>query len=462
MRQAVIAAVSTPPGKGGVAIIRISGEGALALADMVFSPKNKKSLSEMPPRMQVYGYVYSRSGEVIDDGLGTYFPEGSSYTGEETVELSVHGGTLVTRAVLERVFEAGAMPAEAGEFTRRAFLNGKLSLTEVEAIGTLLEARTEEQLRLSSTSARGRLRDRISELRGELLTILSSIYARIDYPEEDLGDFTDEETVERLTSTRGSLSRLIQTYRTGRAISEGISCVLAGKPNVGKSTVYNLLCGDDAAIVTDTPGTTRDILEREVPLGRVLLHLHDTAGVRDAEDGIEKIGIMRTKERIAEAELVIALFDLSREYDSEDDELISLLKEARGAKIALLTKSDIAKASFDKSRLDGVFDTVLTVSAESDPEGLILALGDTVNSLFTDEKISTRSDAIVASARQHSALTSALGFIDAAIDALMRGVPQDAASSDIELALGAIGEVDGRAVSDDVVGEIFSHFCVGK
>ena len=462
MRQAVIAAVSTPPGKGGVAIIRISGEGALALADMVFSPKNKKSFSEMPPRMQVYGYVYSRSGEVIDDGLGTYFPEGSSYTGEETVELSVHGGTLVTRAVLERIFEAGAMPAEAGEFTRRAFLNGKLSLTEVEAIGTLLEARTEEQLRLSSTSARGRLRDRIYELRRELLTILSSIYARIDYPEEDLGDFTDEETVERLTSTRGSLSRLIQTYRTGRAISEGISCVLAGKPNVGKSTVYNLLCGDEAAIVTDTPGTTRDILEREVPLGRVLLHLYDTAGVRDAEDGIEKIGIMRTKERIAEAELVIALFDLSREYDSEDDELISLLKEAGGANIALLTKSDIAKASLDKSRLDGVFDTVLTVSAENDPEGLILALGDTVNSLFTDEKISTRSDAIVASARQHSALTSALGFIDAAIDALMRGVPQDAASSDIELALGAIGEVDGRAVSDDVVGEIFSHFCVGK
>lgn len=462
MRQAVIAAVSTPPGKGGVAIIRISGDGALALCDAVFVPRNKKKLSEMPPRMQIYGYVYSRTGEVIDDGLGTYFPEGSSYTGEETVELSIHGGTLVTRCVLERIFEAGAMPAEAGEFTRRAFLNGRLSLTEVEAISTLLEARTEEQVRISSKSSRGRLKERISDIRGELLTTLSSIYARIDYPEEDLGDFTDEETIRRLTKTRSSLEQLIRTYRTGRAISEGISCVLAGKPNVGKSTVYNLLSGDEAAIVTDTPGTTRDILEREVPLGRVLLHLYDTAGVREAEDGIEKIGIERTKGRIADAELIIALFDLSREFDGEDAELISLLSGARGTKIALLTKSDIASGEFDVSRLAGVFDTVLTVSAEKDPEELILALGDTVNSLFTDEKISTSSDAIVASARQHSALIASLGFIDAAIDAFGRGVPADAASSDIELALGAIGEVDGRAVSEDVVGEIFSHFCVGK
>ncbi len=462
MRQAVIAAVSTPPGKGGVAIIRISGEGALALADAVFVPKNKKKLSEMPSRMQVYGYVYSKAGEVIDDGLGTYFPEGSSYTGDETVELSIHGGTLVTRCVLERIFEAGAMPARAGEFTRRAFLNGRLSLTEVEAIGTLLEARTEEQVRLSSKSARGRLKERISEIRGELLTTLSSIYARIDYPEEDLGDFTDEETVERLVKTKESLERLITTYRTGRAISEGVSCVLAGKPNVGKSTVYNLLLGDDAAIVTDTPGTTRDILEREVPLGRVLLHLYDTAGVRDADDSIEKIGIERTKERILDSELVLALFDLSRAFDREDEELLSFVASSRGAKIALLTKSDIASGELDTSRLDGVFDTVLTVSAESAPEELVLSLGDAVNSLFTDEKISTSSDAIVASARQHSALTSALGFIDTAIDAFRRGVPADAASSDIELALGAIGEVDGRAVSDDIVGEIFSHFCVGK
>lgn len=462
MRQAVIAAVSTPPGKGGVAIIRISGEGALSLVDTLFVPRNKKPLSELSPRTAVYGYICNKDGEVIDDGLGCYFPGGSSYTGDETVELSIHGGILVTRCVLERIFEAGAMPAEPGEFTRRAFLNGRLSLSEVEAIGSLLEARTEEQVRLSSKTARGRLKDRISEIRASLLKTLSSIYARIDYPEEDLGEFTDEEIIARLLDTRASLDRLIKTYRTGRAISEGISCVLAGKPNVGKSTLYNLLLGDEAAIVTDTPGTTRDILERDIPLGRVLVRLYDTAGVRDAEDGIEKIGIERTKEHIANADLILALFDLGREFDREDAELLSLVSSARGAKLALLTKSDIASGIFDTGKLENIFDRVLTVSAEVSPEDAILELSDTVNSLFTDDKISTSSDAIVASARQHSALISSLGFIDAAIDAFRRGVPADAASSDIELALGAIGEVDGRAVSDDVVGEIFSHFCVGK
>lgn len=461
MRQGVIAAISTPPGKGGVAIIRTSGIGALELAERVFYPRSGRPLSSYPARTQVYGYIKEK-GEVIDDGLATLFPRGSSYTGEETVEYAIHGGVLVTRRVLEVLLSAGAIPAEAGEFTRTAFINGRLDLTEAEAIGDLLEAKSYEQLRLASEPARECLKSRISALREGLVRLLGSVYARIDYPEEDLGELDEDEILKELTAIRASLYQLISTYRTGRAIREGISCALVGKPNAGKSTLYNLLVGEEAAIVTDIPGTTRDVLERTVALGRVLLCLCDTAGVRSEEiaDEVEKIGISRTAQRIREAELILALFDLSRPLDEADREVLEFVSRAAGAKVAILTKADTDSQS-TAIETDG-FDAVLRISALSDPEGATDAIRREVERLFTDDKISTATDAIVASARQHSALTSALGYIDAAIDSVRLGVPADAASSDIELSLAALGEVDGRSVSDEVTADIFSRFCVGK
>ena len=256
----VIAAISTPPGKGGVAVIRISGDGAFEIAEKIFLPISNKKISDYPPRTQIYGYVIYNE-EKIDDGMLTLFPAPRSYTGEDTVEISCHGGMLITRTVLEAVLSAGAVPAEAGEFTRRAFINGKLSLSEAEAIGTLLEASSYEQIKLSSSPARTKLNEAISSVRNGLISLMSSIYARIDYPDEDLGEFSDEESKNALIRIRSELDRLIATYRTGRAINEGISTVICGKPNVGKSTLYNLLIGEDAAIVTDIAGTTRDILE---------------------------------------------------------------------------------------------------------------------------------------------------------------------------------------------------------
>ena len=257
MHGNVIAAISTPPGKGGVAVIRMSGVGSPDIAEAVFQPISGKRIFDYPPRTQIYGYIIY-NGEKIDDGMLTYFPSPSSYTGEDVVEVSCHGGVLVTRTVLEALLCAGARPAEAGEFTRRAFINGKLSLSEAEAIGTLLEAKSHEQICLSSLPARTKLNERVNEIRADITDIMSSIYARIDYPDEDLGEFSNEETVERLLLARKKLARLINTYRTGRAICEGISAVICGKPNVGKSTLYNLLLGEDAAIVTDIAGTTRD------------------------------------------------------------------------------------------------------------------------------------------------------------------------------------------------------------
>ncbi len=463
MREGVIAAISTPPGKGGVAIIRISGTGAFEVIERIFTPMAGAPLADRPARMQVYGYIIYNE-EKIDDVLVTRFPAPHSYTGEDVVEISCHGGILVTRTVLETVLSAGAMAAEAGEFTRRAFVNGRLTLTETEAISDLIEAQSREQLRLASLPSRTRLRERIDEIRSAITKVLGSIYARIDYPDEDLGDFTDGETVQRLCEILASLDSLIATYRTGRAITEGISAVICGKPNAGKSTLYNLLVGEDAAIVTDIPGTTRDVLERSVPLGRVMLRLTDTAGIRQGEDvgRVEQIGIQRTLERLRTAELVIAVFDLSRPFDDGDREVLDALKNATGARICVLNKSDAEIRLLDRKELGGAFDECVEISAKDGEADAIMKLGKLVERMFTDEKITVSSQAIVASARQHSALTRARELINSAILAYRSGIPADAASSDVEMALGAIGELDGRAVSESVVGDIFSRFCVGK
>ena len=463
----VIAQVSTPPGKGGVAVIRMSGKGSFEIADKVFFPISRKRITDYPARTQIYGYIIYNE-EKIDDGMLTFFPCPNSYTGEDTVEISCHGGILVTRTVLEALFASGAVSAEAGEFTRRAFINGKLSLSEAEAIGTLLEATSREQIRLSATPARKKLNEAVNSIRDGLVSLMSSIYARIDYPDEDLGEFSDNETLEELSKIRTELVKLIDTYKTGRAINEGISAVICGKPNVGKSTLYNLLAGEDAAIVTDIAGTTRDILERTVSLGRVMLRITDTAGVRSGEgiDKVEKIGIGKSKDRITSSELILAVFDLSRGFDDADKELINEISKADGYKICVLNKCDLDNKKdplFDTSLLPkDVFGEIISISADKDSVGTLEALTKIVERLFTDEKISCGQDAIVSSARQHASLLRAREFIDTAIDAYSLGLPADAASSDIEMAIGAISELDGRAVSESVVGDIFSKFCVGK
>ena len=459
----VIAAVSTPPGKGGVAVIRMSGEGALVIADRVFSSKNGTPLSSCEPRRQVYGYIKDEDS-IIDDVMACRFSAPASYTGEDTVEIYCHGGMLVTRTVLELLFRHGARPAEAGEFTKRAFINGKLTLTDAELIGKLLEAKSSDELKLSSASSRERLNLRIEEIKSGITDIMSSIYARIDYPDEDLGDYSDAELLQKLKEISDSLSTLISTYRTGRAISEGISAVLCGKPNVGKSSVYNAILGKDAAIVTSLAGTTRDVLESTVTLGRVALKLRDTAGIRDTGeyDEIEKIGIERSIESINSAELIFAVFDISEPLTLEDIEIIEKLKQSSAAKIAILNKTDISPSYTEKDfpYLE-LFDAAELVSTKNSDE-LYKKLSATVNRLMTDEKINVSDTAIVSSARQYSQLTRTQDYIELAISGLSGGFSQDAVSSDIERALGAISEHDSREVSEAVVADIFSKFCVGK
>ena len=460
--QNTIAAISTPPGKGGVAIIRISGEGALLIASEIFHPISKKNFRDAAPRVQVYGNIV-HGGEIIDDGMATYFKAPASYTGEDVVEISSHGGILVSEAVLSAVFAHGARPARAGEFTERAFLSGKLSLTEAEAVGNLLEAESREQIRLASAKSRFALTEKILKLHKELTAVLSSTFARIDYPDEDLGDFSDEEAIGILTSVLTSAKELSATYQTAKAICEGVRTTVCGKPNVGKSSLYNLLVGRDAAIVTSIEGTTRDVLTERIELGRVMLSLSDTAGLREGrtEDEIEKIGMERSRRAISECELVIAVFDSSREFDSEDDELISLIKDSSATKVAVINKCDKA-SRFDASAILNIFDATVEISALTAQNEAREGLSAVINKLFTDEKISIGNEAVIFSARQKASLERAIALIDSAISSLRAGMPQDAVSSDVEAALGAISELDGRAVSEEIVADIFSKFCVGK
>ncbi len=455
--NSTVTAISTPPGKGGVALIRTSGPDAVSIVSRCFFPRSGKDFSATPSRTVVYGDVI-RDGERIDDATAVIFRAPHSYTGEDTVEITCHGGVLVTRAVLETLLLAGASAAPAGEFTRRAFLSGKLTLTDAEAIGTLLDAKNYAQIRLCAADARDRLSRRLSDVHDRLLTLVSETYAKIDFPDEELADLSPSELTERLNAIAADLDALLSTYKTGHAISEGIKTVIVGRPNVGKSSLYNLLCGDDYAIVTELEGTTRDVLERTATAGRVTLSLADTAGLRDTDDPVEKIGVERARAHMQNAELILAVFDGSQPLTDEDAALIAELKQTDIPTVILLNKSDLrllpeVRAAFD------AFTHVLSLSAKDGSADVLNAL---IESLFIDGDISVNDTAIVTSARQFAALTHARAALSDSLTAFASGLPVDIASSDLEIALGALSELDGRAVSEEIVSGIFSKFCVGK
>ena len=457
-----IAAVSTPRGKGGIAVIRISGDEAISIADKVFKPKGSKKLSEIESNREVWGDIYGEDGVSIDDGMGVCFRAPKSFTGEDTVEISCHGGILVTGAVLEAVLSAGARPAEAGEFTRRAFVSGRMSLTQAEALGSLLEAKTHRQMLLSRAGVKGALSEKIDLLYGKIGDVLSSIYAKIDFPEEDLAEMSREEMENSLRNIYAEAKKLGDTYKTGRAVSEGIRTVICGKTNAGKSSLYNLIVGREAAIVTDIEGTTRDILEETAAFGGVTLRLCDTAGLRDTEDKVESIGVDRARNEIKEAELILAVFDGTRAPDEEDEKLLTELSGCVGVVVPVINKSDAMtenKALSEMlSRLG--FDNAVRMSAKSG-EGKE-ELASTVDKLFTDGSLDLRYDAIVADARQYSAIMRACERLESVLAAMDGGYALDLCCIDAECAMSELGEINGKNVREDIVATIFSRFCVGK
>jgi tRNA modification GTPase len=451
-----VAAISTPYGRGAIAVIRISGEDALDILDRVFLPASGKKITDYAPGRLIRGDIVS-AGRQIDDGMAVFFKAPSSYTGENSAEIYCHGGMLVSEEVLKAVFAAGAAPAGPGEFTKRAFINGKLGLTEAEAVINTIDVQTKDKLDLARSHRKGVLSAKIKDIYTSLLTLVSSAYVFADYPDEDLSDISPEEMAEKLTDIHGEITNLAATYKMGQAINEGIYTVLAGCPNTGKSSLLNLLLGSDRAIVSDTAGTTRDSIEESVSLGRIMLRLCDTAGIREGKDDIEKLGIERSISALKRAGLIIAVFDGSQEATEEDRRVCEIVSKQTSAKIALINKSDLEqKLDLDTS----MFDKTITMSAKyaENPE----ILTKEIESLFIEGEIDYDSDAIVSSARQRASLERAADAVENAISALESGYTPDVAGLDIEGAMSALGEIDGRAVSEDIVKDIFGRFCVGK
>lgn len=453
-----IAAVSTPRGKGGVAVIRISGDRALEIGEAVFFPKNKKSLSELSVGRLYYGEIKMPSDQSVDDGMGVYFRAPYSFTGEDTVEINCHGGALVTQRVLTAALTAGARAAEAGEFTRRAYVNGKMRLSEAEALGDLLEAKSDTQLALARSGLRGALADKTDAIYDSLRGTLTSVYAAIDFPDEDLAEMSREQICEAVEKSLFDIRRLKNTYSTGRAINEGVQTVICGRTNAGKSSVYNRILGYDAAIVTDIEGTTRDLLRENATLGKTLLRLCDTAGLRQTDDHVESIGIERTKDEMSRAELILAVFDSSRPLTEDDIAMAKQIKETGVTAVALLNKSDSAPC--DMSALDTYFENKLRVSAK-DGDGFS-ELASLIDRLFIDGDIDVSRDAVVTGARQFASLSISDEALTSALSDLRADIPLDLCCVAIESALSALGEVDGRELGEEIVSEIFSHFCVGK
>lgn len=459
-----IAAVSTPRGKGGVAVIRISGGDAAAVAGRVFSPRCGKNLDEIPARRAVHGDIFTvepDGGRIrIDDGLAVVFRAPYSFTGEDTVEINCHGGVLVTRTVLEAVLCAGARHAEAGEFTRRAFLAGKITLAGAEALGTLLEAKTHEQLLLSRSGMDGALSAGVGELYGEMRGILANLYAVVDFPDEDLSSLSRGQIEEGVAEINRRIGELAATYRTGRAIAEGIHTVICGRTNSGKSSLYNRLTGTDAAIVTDIAGTTRDVLESTVSFGGVTLRLMDTAGLRESGDTVEMIGVGRARREAEGAELVLAVTDGSRPADREDSVFAEYISTLSAPVIWVVNKADLPPAEDAPVVFAPSLAGKIKISALNG-EGMD-SLAALVRSLFIDGGLDITRDAITVNARQYAALRRAGELTGLSLAALAAGYPEDICCSDLERAMGALAEIDGREVSADIVSEIFSRFCVGK
>ena len=457
--MSTISAISTAFGKGGIAVIRMSGDDSLEVLSRVFKPTGSKKITDYPANMLVYGDIY-KDGKIIDRGMAVYFKAPKSYTGENSAEIHCHGGILLAQMVLESTFLAGAFPAGAGEFTQRAFLSGKMGLSQAESVIDLIDAQSESKVLLAASQADGRLSKKINSVYNDLMTIVSSIYAYIDYPDEDLTDISVEDMKVGLDVITNELAKLKKTYKTGKAVCEGLSTVIVGKPNTGKSSLLNMLLGEERAIVTDVAGTTRDTVEETLSAGRVLLRLCDTAGIREADDVVEEIGVKKAIQKLEQSELVLAVFDASSPLDDEDRKVIEQIKSLDGKTvIVILNKTDKGNV-LDTSIFEDITKHIITISAKQEKGKNELV--ELIEKIYIDGEIEYSSACVVTNARQYASVCSALTHLDAASEALSNGFTQDIAGMELELALSDLGNLDGRKVTEDVVHNIFGRFCIGK
>ena len=450
----IIAAVSTGNVVSAIGIIRMTGAGCAAVADKVFTRMNGKSLAEAPERKLVLGDLHDSQGRVIDQCCAVFTPGPNSYTGEDTVEFHCHGSPAVLAAGLDALYRAGARPAQRGEFTKRAFLNGRMDLTRAEAVIDLIEAETAEAAANAAGQVGGRLQKKLEPVYNDLKDLCSHFHAVLDYPDEDIDDFRLQEYAGAMKQDGKTLEAILSTYSQGQILKRGVRAAIVGKPNVGKSSLLNALAGYERVIVTEVAGTTRDTVEETVKVGNVLMRLIDTAGIRQTEDRIEAMGVERSRKAIEGADLVILVIDSAQELSAEDEEVIDLCCELENV-IVLLNKSDLEPV-IEPSDLPFMY--IIRFSAQTG-EGMEQFV-DLVEEFFDSEMPCDGS--ILTNARQFDAIRRAKEALDSALKGLKMGFTPDAVLTDVEEAMEAMGEVTGATVREDITARIFERFCVGK
>ena len=457
----IIAAIATGHSPTAIGIVRVSGQGCFACCDRVFRAFNGSPFSQQTPRNMVFGEMLDAQGRVIDQGLAVRFPGPRSYTGEDSAEFHCHGSPVVLRELLGALFAAGARQAKAGEFTRRAFLNGRLDLTQAEAVIDLIDAETASAARNAAAQLDGGLRRVLEPIQDALLDVTSRFYAVVDYPDEDIEDIRPEQVAQALDSSAAALDRLLATCQRGKVLKSGVRTAIVGRPNAGKSSLLNALAGFDRAIVTDIPGTTRDTVEESVLCGGVLLRLTDTDGIRDTEDTVEQLGVERSRKALEAADLVLAVVDGSVPPTEEDLAVLRLAAKAPRW-IAVFSKCDLWDT---KARSVGVIGQVgapaASVSLSAVTGQGLDRLEAAVAALFPAGE-APDSGSLLTDQRQEEAARRARDAVRRAKEALDAGLTPDAILTDAEEALDALGELTGRTAKEEIVSRIFSRFCVGK
>ncbi|ERL26476.1 MULTISPECIES: tRNA uridine-5-carboxymethylaminomethyl(34) synthesis GTPase MnmE [unclassified Leptotrichia] len=450
-----IAAISTPKGEGGIAIIRISGDKSFEILDKIFIKKNPNA--DLGFYKLNYGFI--KDGEkIVDEVMAVRLKAPKSYTCEDIVEINCHGGTLVSEKVLELVLRNGARHAESGEFTKRAFMNGRIDLSQAEAVMDIIQGKTEKSVSLSLDQLRGDLRDKVNEFKKALLDITAHVNVVLDYPEEGIDDPLPVELRDNLEKVYEEANRLIDSYDTGKKIKEGIKTVIVGKPNVGKSTLLNALLREERAIVTHIAGTTRDVIEEIINIKGIPLVLVDTAGIRKTDDIVENIGVEKSKQFIEKADLVLLVLDASKELENEDIEVINQIKENKKKVIVLLNKIDLNK----KINLEGHnLENIVEISAK-DNIG-IEDMQEKIYSYIVEEDVENSSEKlIITNIRHKTALEKTKDAIRNIFETIDMGLPMDLISVDLKEALDSLSEITGEISSEDILDHVFGNFCVGK
>lgn len=452
-----IAAISTAIGESGIAIVRMSGKQSFPIAKEIFYTASKKKIKKPVPRKMYYGFIYE-DDEMLDEVLIAFFAAPKSYTREDMVEIYCHGGRIPVQRVLALLLKKGARLAERGEFTKRAFLNGRLDLTQAEAVIDMIHAQTEKSYEVSLKQLEGNLKKTIHDLKEELLEILAYVEYSINFMEDAEEELSYEPVLEKGEHIAQEIEKMIQSSNYGKIVRDGVHTVILGKPNVGKSSLLNALLRENRAIVTDIPGTTRDTIEESIQLGGVRLRLTDTAGIRDTQDLVESMGVEKSLELAKEADFILAIFDVSRPLDEEDRKILDLLKTKKA--IVLFNKKDLGFAWNPEEFLKGTNVRSLNISV-LEKEGLD-ELEQTMEELFLGGQLETENDLLITNIRHRDLLEQVYKLMNSWMSDLRAGFPVDAVEVDLRRCYRLLGEITGETVDEDVLDRIFSEFCIGK